>query len=189
MMLRWKMRKNTIVGTAAIADAAMIRFVRSRWSIGDPAKPCRPSDPAGAGRCAGGGASTTAANRSAGVAPVINTETSATSFVKPDAEIADTPLLIERGLGGRSTLDDGTGMLFVFASQGSWGLWMKDMHFAVDMIWIDTSGVAVTILKHVGPASFPQIFYPSHPARYALETSAGFVAAHSIAEGMSVVIP
>ena len=26
MMLRWKIRKNTIVGTAAIADAAMIRF-------------------------------------------------------------------------------------------------------------------------------------------------------------------
>ena len=26
MMLRWKMRKNTIVGTAAIADAAMSRF-------------------------------------------------------------------------------------------------------------------------------------------------------------------
>ncbi len=26
MMLRWKIRKNTIVGIAAIADAAMIRF-------------------------------------------------------------------------------------------------------------------------------------------------------------------
>jgi len=26
MMLRWKIRKNTIVGMAAIADAAMIRF-------------------------------------------------------------------------------------------------------------------------------------------------------------------
>ena len=26
MMLRWKMRKNTIVGTAAIAEAAMSRF-------------------------------------------------------------------------------------------------------------------------------------------------------------------
>jgi hypothetical protein len=26
MMLRWKIRKNTIVGMAAIADAAMMRF-------------------------------------------------------------------------------------------------------------------------------------------------------------------
>ena len=26
MMLRWKMRKNKIVGTAAMADAAMSRF-------------------------------------------------------------------------------------------------------------------------------------------------------------------
>ena len=35
----------------------------------------------------------------AGVAPVINTETSATSFVKPAAEIADTPLLMRQSHG------------------------------------------------------------------------------------------
>jgi uncharacterized membrane protein (UPF0127 family) len=103
-------------------------------------------------------------------------------------EIADTPLLIECGLGGRCALDDGTGMLFVYPSDDRWGLWMKDMHFAVDMIWIDSSGIAVTILKRVAPASFPQIFYATRPARYALEVPAGFVEAHSMAEGMSVVI-
>src|ERR1700689_5020306 len=31
MMLRWKTRKNTIVGIAAIADAAMIRFCGVSW--------------------------------------------------------------------------------------------------------------------------------------------------------------
>ncbi len=104
-------------------------------------------------------------------------------------EIASTPLLIERGLGGRCALDEGTGMLFVYPNDDRWGLWMKDMRFAVDMIWIDASGMMVTILKDVEPASFPQIFYPTRPARYAVETTAGFVEAHGVAEGMSVVIP
>jgi len=31
MMLRWKIRKNTIVGMAAIADAAMSRFCGVPW--------------------------------------------------------------------------------------------------------------------------------------------------------------
>ena len=79
-------------------------------------------------------------------------------------------------------------MLFVFATEDRWGLWMKDMRFAVDMMWIGASGLAVTILHRVAPYSFPQIFYPTRPARYALETAAGFVDAHAIAEGASVVI-
>ena len=104
------------------------------------------------------------------------------------AEVADTPQLIERGLGDRLTLDDSTGMLFDFASEDRWGLWMKDMRFAVDMMWIDAGGVAVTILKRVAPESFPQIFYPARPARYAFETNAGFFETHAIAEGVSIVI-
>jgi len=104
-------------------------------------------------------------------------------------EVADTPLLIEQGLGGRGSLDDRRGMLFVYPSEDRWGLWMKDMRFAVDMMWIDASGHAVTILKHVEAASFPEIFYPTRPARYAVEVTAGFVEAHGIAEGASVVIP
>jgi uncharacterized protein len=103
-------------------------------------------------------------------------------------EIADTPLLIEQGLGGRCALDGGTGMLFVYPGDAHWGLWMKDMRFAVDMIWIDASGIVATILSRVTPGSFPQIFYPTRPARYAVETAAGFVEAHGIAEGASIVI-
>jgi hypothetical protein len=42
------------------------------------------------------------------------------------AEVADTPALIERGLSGRGSLQDGQGMLFVFSAENRWGFWMKD---------------------------------------------------------------
>jgi uncharacterized membrane protein (UPF0127 family) len=104
------------------------------------------------------------------------------------AEVADTDGSRHRGLSGRPGLAQGEGMFFVFPSAGYWGMWMKDMRFAIDILWVDSGGTNVHIESNVSPATYPQVFEPPAPARYVLELPAGFAAARGIAEGMKVVV-
>lgn len=104
------------------------------------------------------------------------------------AEIADTHEERIQGLSGREELAENHGMLSVFEREGTWGIWMKDMHFAIDILWLDEQGRIVTILRSIVPETYPKVFYPLAPARYVLELPAGFADVHGIAEGMQVVI-
>ena len=103
-------------------------------------------------------------------------------------EVASTDIARKQGLSGRNVLEDGRGMLFVFDTEGEWGIWMKDMNFPIDIIWVGQDGTVVTVAKDVSPDTYPQAFYPSVPARFVLEVPAGFVAAHDIDEGSRLSI-
>ena len=87
--------------------------------------------------------------------------------------IADTAEERERGLGGLKGLQQNEGMLFVFPGDGRYAFWMKDMRFAIDILWISREGVVVDIEKNVSPETFPASFEPRTEARYVLELSAG----------------
>lgn len=105
------------------------------------------------------------------------------------ADVADTGAARQRGLSGRESLPWGTGLLFVFETDGNWGIWMKEMHFPLDIIWAGSDGTIITIAQDVAPESYPKVFYPSAPtARYVLELPAGFTAEHAIAEGQKIVV-
>ncbi len=98
-------------------------------------------------------------------------------------EVADTEPERQLGLSGRLNLTEGQGLLFVFDSDDKWGIWMKDMRFAIDILWADAAGRVVTVVQNADPGSYPQIFYPTLPARYVLEVPAGYAGRHGIAEG------
>ena len=103
-------------------------------------------------------------------------------------EIADTEALRVQGLSGRDSLPQGSSMWFVFEEAGYHGIWMKDMRFAVDIIFADANGIITMIYHTVSPDTYPRVFYPKQPARYVLELPAGFAAANGIAEGSKVVV-
>jgi len=94
----------------------------------------------------------------------------------------------ERGLGGRTSVPDGYGMLFVFSQDDRYGFWMKDMLVPLDMFWLDSKGHVVSIQENVATSSYPYVFYPTADARYVLETAAGFAHAHNITEGMPLLL-
>ncbi len=104
-------------------------------------------------------------------------------------EVADTEAARIRGLSGKESLKEGSGMLFVFEEAGEWGIWMKDMQFPIDIIWADESGTIITIAKNIAPDTYPKSFYPTTPTvKYVLEVPAGFVQKEGIAEGDRIVI-
>ena len=111
------------------------------------------------------------------------------SFV---VEVADTGESRQQGLSGRESLDEGTGMLFVFNQERFLTFWMKEMNFPLDMVWIDASCKVVDISRDV-PAPEPgqtladlPTYGPETPAMYVLEINAGASAAAGFGPGEMV---
>jgi len=109
-------------------------------------------------------------------------------------EIADTPETRRLGLSGRESLPSTHGLLLVFDTLQPHGIWMKDMLFPIDIIWIaptsmDSSsgeGEALRIVDveyDVSPDSFPTVFYPDQSSLYVLEVNAGFAESHNFDVG------
>ncbi len=94
-----------------------------------------------------------------------------------------------RGLSGRPSLAEGAGMLFAFDSSDLWGIWMKDMRFSIDIIWLDSTGTIVSVEKNVSPDTYPKIFFPTKRSRYVLEVPAGVFEVSGARIGGSVVLP
>lgn len=101
-------------------------------------------------------------------------------------EVVDTLQTRTMGLSGRETLAEGTGMLFIFDSPAMAGFWMKDMKFAIDIVWIDENYQIVDIDKSVLPETFPEVFYPDRAIKYVLEVPAGYTNQHQIGLGAMV---
>lgn len=97
--------------------------------------------------------------------------------------VADTPPLRERGLGGRSGLAEDEGMLFVFSEDGRHTFWMKDMRFAIDILWVSREGSIVDIQERVSPETYPATFAPKAEATYVVELPAGYVEEHDVRIG------
>jgi uncharacterized membrane protein (UPF0127 family) len=95
-------------------------------------------------------------------------------------EIADTPCKQVLGLSGRATLAKDTGMLFVFPSETSHGIWMKDMRFPIDIAWLDSHGKILGVEQNVAPDTYPKTFGDKYLSRYVLELPAGFIDNHQI---------
>lgn len=109
-----------------------------------------------------------------------------------NVEVANTESSREKGLGGRNSLAENSGMLFVFDSKGvTVGFWMKDMLIPLDMIWI-SEGKVVKIDKNIpAPAAgIPDdkltVYNPGQPVDYVLEVNAGFSDKNNIKVGDSV---
>lgn len=90
------------------------------------------------------------------------------------AEIAENEEDKVVGLSGRKCLGEENGMLFVYHNTGDYKFWMKDMNFAIDMIWLDDEKNIVTIKSKVDPDTYPRSFGPDRPAQYILEVNSGF---------------
>jgi len=90
-------------------------------------------------------------------------------------EISDTPRERSQGLSGREELVPESGMLFIFSRSDYHGIWMKDMNFPIDILWIDETGIIVDIQKNIHPDTYPEVFKPRRPARFVLEIPSGAV--------------
>ncbi len=115
-------------------------------------------------------------------------------------EIADTPEKRARGLMGRTSVPEGTGMLFLFEGEQPLSFWMKNTLVPLDIFFFTQSGefVSMTTMEPCNPEPARPTGtgevegcpgYPSRgPAYYALEVRAGFALDRGVGEGWSISI-
>ncbi len=105
------------------------------------------------------------------------------------ASVADSLPERIKGLSGTPYLPDGIVKLFAFGAEGEHGIWMKDMNYPIDIIWVSKSGVIVHIQKKVTPETYPDSFSSPKPAWYVIEAPAGFTEVNGVSLGDTVIVP
>jgi len=106
--------------------------------------------------------------------------------------LADTEAERKHGLSGKTSLDENSGMLFVFDKKDLFpSFWMKEMLIPIDIIWIN-DGKVVKIDKSLQPPDkdIPEghltLYYPLKPIDYVLEVNAGFSDSNGVGLGTEV---
>ncbi|MFI9654484.1 DUF192 domain-containing protein [Guyparkeria sp. GHLCS8-2] len=100
-------------------------------------------------------------------------------------ELATTPSSRLRGLMHRPPLTSNEGMLFIYPDEAPRSFWMKNVSFAIDILYLDVDWRLVHLHAAVPPCrSDPCPGYPSQKAaRYVLELPAGTASRLSLEPG------
>lgn len=107
------------------------------------------------------------------------------------AQLSNTPADRKKGLSKYESFPLNRGMIFVFEEKGPYAIWMKDMKFAIDIIWIDENKKIVDIVTNAPPEPGKKdeeltVYKPRGEAKYILEINAGLVDLHEIQIGDEV---
>lgn len=108
--------------------------------------------------------------------------------------IAETQPTRVQGLSDQPSMPRDWGMWFDRELTGAASFWMKNMHFPLDMLWLDESFrvVHVTHNAEVPETGTPDAELPRYrppvPVRYVLEVNAGLVRELGLQEGVVVEV-
>lgn len=105
-----------------------------------------------------------------------------------DASVADSLSERIQGLSDTPFLPDHVVKLFVFGAEGSHSIWMKDMNYAIDILWLDEDGLVVHVEENISPDTYPESFASPTPAWYVVEANAGFVEKNGVKLGDDFVV-
>ena len=98
--------------------------------------------------------------------------------VRTRAMLADTPLKRTIGLMYRKGISRSSSMLFVFANEGKHGIWMRNMNFPIDVIWLDVRKKVVHLEENLQPCTVLlgcKTYHPNKAAKYVMEAPPGFI--------------
>ncbi|MFC5278052.1 DUF192 domain-containing protein [Halorubrum rubrum] len=98
-----------------------------------------------------------------------------------EARVADGPMKRYVGLSATDELDDDEGMLFVHPESGEHGYVMRDMAFAIDMVFVAEDG-EITSIREAEPESRPLTTYEG-TGTYVLEVPRGWSADNGVEPG------
>jgi len=105
--------------------------------------------------------------------------------------VAKTLKETQIGLSEKKSLDQNSGMFFVFEGPAFYSFWMKNMKFPIDIIFIKGDKI-VTIYENVNPPKTINeslsTYKPEEPADKVLEINAGLSKKYNIKKGNTVKI-
>lgn len=112
--------------------------------------------------------------------------------------IARTDAERQQGLSGTKSLPPDHAMLFVFPEASIEGtrIWMKDMNYPIDIVWLDGGRKVVYTVNDAEPSGYNKafplastIYTPSAPARYVIELPNGTISKTGVNEDTVATLP
>jgi len=86
-------------------------------------------------------------------------------------------------------LNENQGMLFISPVKMKPGFWMKNMKFAIDIIWLNENKIVdltANLLPPIGDDL--RVYYPKEPVNKVLEVKAGFINRNNLKIGEEIII-
>ena len=126
-----------------------------------------------------------------GYKPVQNTvDVVFNNGIHVSAEVVDTRLAIRRGLMYREDMGEDEGMIFVFDREGIHSFWMMNVNFPLDIVWLDSDYNVVHVERDVPVCAGDMcpLYTPLEPAKFVLETRAGFTSLNDIDVGSQMFL-
>jgi uncharacterized membrane protein (UPF0127 family) len=103
-----------------------------------------------------------------------------------EVRVADGPVKRYVGLSATDDLDDGEGMLFVHDDAAERAYVMREMAFALDIVFVAPNGT-VTTVHEAAPESSPYTRYRG-TGQYVLEVPRGWSERHGVGPGDRIVV-
>lgn len=101
------------------------------------------------------------------------------------AALADDDMERSQGLMDVLSMPEDTGMLFIFDEEELRSFWMANTLLPLDIMYVAADSTIVRIYPNTVP--FSERTLPSeYPARFVIETNAGYAVEHGITEGLRV---
>lgn len=135
--------------------------------------------------------------RQFGYEELANSSTVNASFITDGEEVARlnletavTPEEKERGLMGRQSLEEDSGMIFVYEDSEERSFWMKDTYIPLDIIFL-TAERTVNTIKQADPEPNVsdedlKLYASEGPAKYVIEANQNFSKENNVDEGTEV---
>lgn len=101
-------------------------------------------------------------------------------------ELADEPEELATGLMHRTGVPEGTGMLFDFGDPREANMYMRNVPFGLDMLFLNTEGEVMAIVAYVQPYS-ERTINPGFPVKGVLELAAGEAGRLGVKPGDKIV--
>lgn len=106
-------------------------------------------------------------------------------------ECVVSPPALKQGLSRRPSLEKGTGMLFIFDTLDRHTMWMPDMNFPLDVVWLDETLSVCNISYGLQPcvkgSECPSIS-SVYMSKYAIEMNAGEAAIYGFMNGTQLTV-
>ena len=80
--------------------------------------------------------------------------------------LAGTRELQIQGLSNTPFLPKDVGMLFIFDDENNHGIWMKDMNYSIDVVWLNDEKEVIYVIDDMVPESYPTVYEPKTKSLY-----------------------
>ncbi|MGB3023346.1 MAG: DUF192 domain-containing protein [Candidatus Saccharimonadales bacterium] len=97
---------------------------------------------------------------------------------------------LEIGLAAYKSIEPDQGMIFRGMPVGVQSIWMKDMKFDIDVLWVSKDNQVVYVVQSMSRSSYPKKFHNpvNVPSAYVIELAAEATITHGITVGQTVTI-